>query len=102
MKNPVRKKKISLFNMMVALFIMAAVIVFFVYNIIVVNQLVISNSDMQNEISKYVVQNNALQTEIERLSNFDNIKPVAVDKLNMGFSQNRPKKITVKKSDLEN
>jgi len=102
MKNPARKKRISLFNLMVVLFIMAAIIVFFVNNIILVNQLVMSNSDMQNEISKYVVQNRALQAEIERLSNFDNIKPVAIDKLKLEFSHNRPKKITVQKSDLEN
>lgn len=102
MKSAVKQKKISLFNLMVALFIMAAVIVFFVNNIIVVNQLVMSNSELQNDINKSVVQNNGLQTEIERLSNFDNIKPVAVDKLQLGFSQNRPKKITVQKEDLEN
>ena len=100
MKRP-GKKRISLFNLMVALFIMAGVIVFFVNNIIVVNQLVMSNSELQNEINKSIVHNNGLQTEIERLSNFDNIKPVAVDKLNLSFSQNRPKKITIQKSDLE-
>jgi cell division protein FtsL len=102
MKNPAKQKRISLFNLMVALFIMAAIIVFFVNNIIVVNQLVMSNSDLQSEINRSVAQNNGLQTEIERLSNFDNIKPVAVDKLQLGFSQNRPKKISVHKEDLDN
>jgi cell division protein FtsL len=102
MKTRTHKKRISLFNLMVALFIMAAIIVFFVNNIISVNQLAMTNSDLENEINKSVTINNGLQTEIERLSNFDNIKPTAVDKLKLSFSQNRPKKINVQKSDIDN
>jgi cell division protein FtsL len=94
------KKRLSLFNLMVALLIMAAVIVFFVNNIIAVNNLVLENSNIEAEINKSVTLNNGLQTEIERLSNFDNIKPVAVDKLKLSFSKNRPKKIEISKSDI--
>jgi len=85
---------------MVTLFMLAGVIVFYVNNIIAVNNLMLENSNMQNEISKSSTLNNNLQTEIERLSNFDNIKGTAIDKLNLSFSKNRPKKIAVKKSDL--
>jgi cell division protein FtsL len=102
MKTRTHKKRISLFNLMIALFIMAAIIVFFVNNIISVNQLAMTNSDLENEINKSVTINNGLQTEIERLSNFDNIKSTAVDKLKLSFSQNRPKKITVQKTDIDN
>jgi len=96
------KKRISLFNLMVALLIMAGVIVFFVNNIIAVNNLVLDNSNLQAEINKSVTLNNGLQTEIERLSNFDNIKSTAIDKLNLSFSKNRPKKIDVSRSDIYN
>lgn len=94
------KKRISLFNLMVALLAMAAVIVFFVNNIIAVNNLVLDNSNMQSELSKSILLNNGLQTEIERLSNFDNIKGTAINKLNLGFSKNRPKKIDIAGSDI--
>lgn len=99
MKKPGRKR-LSLFNLMVMLVVMASVIVFFVNNIIAVNNLVLENSNIQAEINKSVTLNNGLQTEIERLSNFDNIKVVAVDKLKLGFSKNRPKKIDISKSDI--
>src|SRR4030095_7400015 len=95
------KKKISLFNLMIILFIMAGVIVFFVNNIISVNNLMLENSNLQGELNKSTTLNNNLQTEIERLSNFDNIKSTAIDKLNLSFSKDRPKKITLNKSEIE-
>lgn len=97
-----KPKNISLFNFLVTLFVSAGVIVFFVYNIIVVNGLAVDNNNIKTDITKVVTQNNDLQTEIERLSNIDNIKPVAVEKLSLKFPVNKPKKVTVNKSDLEN
>ena len=95
-------RKISLFNVMVGLLMTAAILIFFVNNIIVVNGLVLTGNNLKNEINNTVTVNNNLQTEIERLTNFDNLKPVAIDKLKLNYSNNRPKKITVLKSDLDN
>jgi len=97
-----KERKISLFNVLVGLFMTAAIIIFFVNNIISVNNLVVVNNNTKNEINKTITDNNNLQTEIERLSNFDNIKPVAVDKLKLNYTNNRPKKITVEKSEFDN
>lgn len=97
----IKKKKISLFNLMILLFISAGIIVFFVNNIISVNSLVVENNTVQTEITKTVTVNNGLQTEIERLSNYDNIKNVASGKLGLKFPVTKPKKITVSKSDFE-
>lgn len=97
-----KKRKISLFNFLVLLFISAGVIVFFVYNIIVVNSLAVENNNLKTDITKVTGINNNLQTEIERLSNIDNIKPVAVDKLNMKFPVSKPKKLVISKTELEN
>lgn len=98
----IKQKKISLFNLMIMLFISAGIIVFFVNNIIAVNGLVLQNSNIQTEINKTVSANNNLQTEIERLTNFDNIKNIAVGKLGLQYPQNKPKKISVEKSEIEN
>jgi hypothetical protein len=98
----VKERKISLFYVLVSLFVTSAIIIFFVNNIISVNSLVVLNNNTKNEINSTVNINNNLQTEIERLSNFDNIKPVAVDKLKLNYTNNRPKKITIDKSELEN
>ncbi|MBZ0203930.1 MAG: hypothetical protein K8I03_13000 [Ignavibacteria bacterium] len=101
MRSP-KQSKISLFNLMVMFFITAGIIVFFVNNIITVNTLVTSNSNIQTEINKTITSNNNLQTEIERLTNFDNIKNTAVDKLGLQYSTLKPKKITIGKSESEN
>ena len=84
------------------LFISAGIIVFFVNNIIAVNNLVVTQNNTRNEITKTVTVNNNLQTEIERLSNYDNLKPVATDKLKLNFPVDKPKKITIQKSEIEN
>lgn len=86
---------------MLLLFASAAVIVFFVNNIIAVNGLVSDNNNIKTDITKTVTVNNNLQTEIERLSNLDNIKYTAVDKLGLQHSVQKPKKITIERSKLE-
>lgn len=96
-----KENKISLFNLLVFLFAFAAVIVFFVYNIIAVNTLAVDINNTRNEIVKNITLNNTLQTEIERLSSYDNLKSTAVDKLQLKVSGNKPKKIVVGKSELE-
>ena len=100
MRNP-KQRKISLFNLMIMLFITAGIIVFFVNNIIAVNSVVVDNNNLRTEINKTVTSNNNLQTEIERLTNFDNIKSTAVDKLGLQYSNIKPKKITIERSRLE-
>jgi cell division protein FtsL len=101
MRNP-KQRKISLFNLMIMLFIGAGIIIFFVNNIIAVNSLVVDNNNIQTEINKTTTINNGLQTEVERLSNFDNIKNIAVYKLGLKYSTSKPKKVTVEKSQIEN
>ncbi|MBE2218799.1 MAG: hypothetical protein IAE90_11375 [Ignavibacteria bacterium] len=100
MRSP-KQRKISLFNLMVMLFITAGIIVFFVNNIIAVNSLVVESNNIRTEITKTTTVNNNLQTEIERLTNFDNIKSTAVDKLGLQYSTSKPKKIVIDKSDLD-
>lgn len=86
---------------MLFLFTSAAVIVFFVNNIITVNGLVTDSNNIRTDISKTITVNNNLLTEIERLSNLDNIKNTAVDKLGLRHSVQKPKKITIERSKLE-
>ncbi len=95
-------KKISLFNILLSIFITAGVLVFFVYNIIHVNGLAVEMNNYNNDLNKQIILNNALQNEIERLSTYDNIKQVAIDKLHLDNLSNKPKKIIVNKSELDN
>jgi cell division protein FtsL len=96
-----KKKKISLFNVVVSIFLTAAVLVFLVYNIIHVNNLAIEVNNTRTDLAKQTGINNGLMNEIERLSTYDNIKPVAVDKLKLNNPVKKPKMVIVDKSDIE-
>ena len=97
-----KNKGISLFNVLISIFITAGVLVFFVYNIIHVNALAVEINNNKIDLGKQIGANNSLQTEIERLSTYDNIKPVAIDKLKMLNISNKIKKIVINKSELDN
>lgn len=98
----VQKRKISLFNFLITLFTLSGITVLFVYNILEVNRLSIDNNNARIEINKSIAVNNMLQTEIERLSTFDKIKHVVVEKKQMSFPSNKFKKIVINKSDFDN
>lgn len=97
-----KNKGISLFNVLISIFITAGVLVFFVYNIIHVNSLAVEINNNKIELGKQISANNSLQTEIERLSTYDNIKPVAIDKLKMVNISNKIKTVVINKSDIDN
>lgn len=99
MKEP-RRRKISLFNLMVFLFSFAAMVIMIVNNIIKVNTLAIENNELQNEIYKTITINNNLLTEIERLTAYENIKHRA-EEIGLVNSPVKPRKITVEKSVFE-
>jgi cell division protein FtsL len=97
-----KKKNISLFNVLIVLFTLAGIIVFFVYNIIIVNNLAVENNNLHTELNKNITVNNGLQTEVERLSTFENIKSTAINELKLNLPSERIKKLTVNKSELDN
>ncbi|MFA5403563.1 MAG: hypothetical protein WC358_01395 [Ignavibacteria bacterium] len=80
------KKRISIFQLLIFLFILSAVIVFYINNIIVVNQLIIDNNDLKDAINKSVQTNYSYQIEIERLSSYDRIKVLASEKYGLRLS----------------
>jgi hypothetical protein len=102
MRNRNYTQRISLFNFLVLTFLSAGIIVFFVNNIIAVNKLGDYNNELRNDLNKTINVNNSLMTEVERLSSFDNIKNVAVDKLRLKIPDSKPKKIIVAKTELSN
>lgn len=100
--NKYKGNRISLFNVVISIFLMAGVLVFLVYNIIHVNNLAVEINNTKIDLSKQININNSYQTEIERLSAYDNIKSVVVEKLKLNVISNKPKWIIVNKSELEN
>jgi cell division protein FtsL len=80
------KKRISIFQLLIFLFLLSAVIVFYINNIIVVNQLIGKNNELKDAINKTIQVNYSLQIEIERLSGYDRIKTIATDKFGLRLS----------------
>jgi cell division protein FtsL len=80
------KKRISIFQLLIFLFILSAVIVFYINNIIAVNQLISKNNELKDVINKAVQTNYTYQIEIERLSSYDRIKALASEKFGLRLS----------------
>lgn len=97
------KRRISIFQLLIFLFILSGVIVFYINNIIAVNQLIGKNNELKEAINKSVQSNYSLQIEIERLSSYDRIKPIAAEKFNLKLSDtvlNSSEYLIIKKSEF--
>ena len=77
---------IYIFQLLIFLFILSAVVVFYINNIIVVNQLISKNNELKDAINKAVQMNYTYQIEIERLSSFDRVKVLASEKFGLRLS----------------
>ena len=98
------KKKISLLYLLICLIIFSAVLVFYVNSIISVNNLSRLNISLNDSIGKAKLANEALVSEIGKLSSFERIKTIALEKFNLRFSDSalvRDKFIVIKKSETE-
>lgn len=80
------KRKISIFQLLIFLFVLSAIMVFYINNIIIVNQLISKNNELKEDINRTVQTNFSYQIEIERLSSFDRIKVLASEKFGLRLS----------------
>ncbi|MBM4157663.1 MAG: hypothetical protein FJ216_02645 [Ignavibacteria bacterium] len=100
----VNKKKLSLFNTIIALALLVLVLAFYINNIIGVNQLTVKVNTVKDEIGNTEKNNEMLRTEIEKLSSFDVIKQKAAERLNIYFNEKaieKKKQVIINKSDFE-
>lgn len=79
------KKQISVFQLLVNLLILAGVLVFYLNNIIAVDQLIIYNNQLKNEIVKYQQNNNILVMERDKLLSYERIKSIAIEKFGLNL-----------------
>jgi cell division protein FtsL len=80
------KRKISIFQLLIFLFILSAIMVFYINNIITVNQLISKNNELKDAMNKTAQTNYSYQIEIERLSSYDRIKSLASEKFGLRLS----------------
>jgi cell division protein FtsL len=77
------RKKISIFQFLIFVMILAGIVVFYINNIIAVNQLITGNNEVKESINKALQSNYAYRIEIEKLTSFDRIKALAAEKFQM-------------------
>jgi len=97
------KRKISLFNILIAFAVVSVLLVLYINNIIYVNNLSVKNVEIKEDIKKTSQANDILRTEIERLSSFDRIKSITSEKMGIDVREGSftdKNKIIVTKSDL--
>ena len=85
MKPEKKNKKISIFYILISLFVFALIIGIYINNIIIVNELTIKNNNLKISIDKEILSNDMKRTEIGKLSSFERIKVIATEKLQLKY-----------------
>jgi cell division protein FtsL len=78
-----KNKKISIFQFLILIFLLAGIVVFYINNIIVVNQLISKNNELKDEINKAIQTNYSLKIEIEKLSSYERIKLLSAERFQL-------------------
>jgi len=97
---PVRQRKRSAFNIISALLVVSLLIVFYVWNKITVNQLVIEVSELQNRYQRIVDTNEILRADINRKSSLERIGTLAAQG-GLVYPKEQPVWFEVNTNDLE-
>ncbi len=93
-------RRMSTFNILLALFVLGAAIVFYIDNIIVVNRLVVDVNALQVKYQRQIETNATLQAEVNRKASLERIGKIASESLDMIYPQEQPEWLTVD-SDLQ-
>jgi cell division protein FtsL len=87
------RRKTSTFNIIIGLFVLGALVVLYIDNIIVVNRLVIEVNQLQTKYQKQLDTNAALQADVHGKSSLDRIGKIATDELGMQYPQEQPQAV---------
>ncbi|MBI1803269.1 MAG: hypothetical protein HY033_04275 [Ignavibacteriae bacterium] len=96
----VKRRKRSPFNIITALVVVSLLIVFYVWNKITVNQLLIEVNDLQNQYQKILSTNDVLRADINRKSSLERIGNLATQ-LGLTNPKEQPVWFDVNNNDLD-
>ncbi len=98
---PARRRRRSSFNIILTLVVVSLLIVFYVWNKITVNRLVVEVNDLQNQNLKLLNMNESLRAEINRKSNLERIGRIATTQVGLVYPREQPVWFTVDSERLE-
>ena len=96
---PVKKRKRSPFNIVAMLFIVSALIVFYVWNKITVNRLAIEANDLQTQYEKILSSNEVLRATINKKSSLERIGKIATGQLGLTYPKEQPVWFTLRSAE---
>jgi cell division protein FtsL len=94
------RRTFSTFNIIVALFALGLLIVLYIDNIIVVNQLVVDVNTLQRKYQRQIDSNATLQADVHRQSSLQRIGDIATGQLGMQYPHEQAQTIP-QNPDLE-
>ena len=86
----VKARKRSPFNIIAVLFTISLLIVFYVWNKIAVNRLVVEVNDLQSQYQKILNANEFLRAEINKKSGLERIATIATGQLHLVYPKEQP------------
>ena len=90
MNRPVRRRQRSPFASMFVLLTISLLVVFYIWNKIMVNRLAKDVDDLQNQYQKIANMNDILRAEITQKSRLERIEKIAVEQLKMTYPKEQP------------
>ena len=99
---PVRSRKRSPFHIIGSLFLLSVLIVFYIWNKICVNRLVVEVNDYRNQYEKIVSGNEYLNAEINKKSSLERIVKISTEQLGLVAPKEQPVWFEVDFSRAEN
>jgi cell division protein FtsL len=95
------RRRVSTFNIILILFACGAGIVFYVNNIITVNQLALDVGKLQTRYDTIMNTNAALRAEVSRKSSWERIGGIATEQLGLRYPKEQPVWFDVDRQTLE-
>jgi len=87
---PMKSRKRSPFNIIISLFLISILIVFYIWNKICVNRLVVEVNDLRNRHAKILNANEILNAEINKKSSLERIGKIATEQLGLTAPKEQP------------
>jgi len=94
------RRTFSTFNIIVALFALGFLVVLYIDNIIVVNQLVVDVNTLQHKYQRQSDSNATLQADVHRQSSLEQIGKIATGELGMQYPKEQPQ-LVPRNSELQ-
>lgn len=87
---PTKRRRQSPFNIIIVVFFVSILIVFYIWNKITVNRLVVEVNKLEDQYQKITIANDLLKVEISKKSALERIEKIAIENLKLTYPKEQP------------